>query len=94
VRPSDNSVAQNRPGRTPGSVQLHSPVTTLGQQLTEAEPEGLGVLRLTYRRRALSRDEARVYATLRAGILVGPVPIGYTQEVFQAWPRLRISGRR
>ena len=37
------------PGRTSGSVKLHSWVTTLGQQRTEAEPGRLGVLRLTRR---------------------------------------------
>jgi hypothetical protein len=36
-------------------VKLHSSVTTLGQQGTEAEPERLGVLRLTYRRGTLAR---------------------------------------
>src|ERR671920_994840 len=38
--------------------------------------------------------EGCVYTTLWKGILVGPVFVGYTQEVFQAWPRLRISGKR
>jgi hypothetical protein len=37
-------------GRTSGSVQLHSWITALGQQSTEAEPGRLGVLRLTYQR--------------------------------------------
>ena len=38
--------------------------------------------------------EGRVYTTLWKGILVRPVFVRYKQEVFQAWPRLRISGRR
>src|SRR5215218_8451758 len=35
-------------GRTSGSVKLHSWISALGQQGTEAEPGRLGVLRLTY----------------------------------------------
>jgi hypothetical protein len=41
-------VHRTRHRRTSGSVKLHSWVTTLGQQGTEAEPGRLGVLRLTY----------------------------------------------
>jgi hypothetical protein len=40
-------VRRTRHMRTSGAVELHSWVTTLGQQGTEAEPERLGILRLT-----------------------------------------------
>jgi hypothetical protein len=64
-------VRRMHPGRTSGSVKLHSWITALGQQGTEAEPGRLGDLRLMYPRCA-SRAHRSAHPRLHAA---GPEPL-------------------